>query len=658
MTTPRGLLAALTLSTALIPSTMATGADTLPPGPPYRVLAQDKGKVAIVDPAGKVEWEIPLRHTAHDIQLLPNGNILVPTDNVTIVEMTPEQKVVWKHVSRPKFPYKGTVEIHAFQRLPDGLTMVAETGNKRIIEVDAEDKIVKEIPLVVDKPNSHRDTRRARKLANGHYLVCHELDGTVREYDEAGKVVWSYRLDLAGRPATPGHEGHGTEVFNAIRRPDGNTIIAGGNNNRVFEVTPEGKVVWSVRPRRAPRDQAGVGHFAPTQAKRQLDLRQHPRWAEQSPVDRGHARQEGGLDLPGLQDVRQRPLRVAGDQRRGRGRALTMSKIRFGILSTAKIGVEKVVPAMQRGGLTEVVAIASRTEAKALQAAERLGISKAFGSYEALLADPDVDAIYNPLPNDQHVPWSIKALEAGKHVLCEKPIGLSAREGRQLADASSSFPKLKLMEAFMYRHHPQWRAAKELVESGRIGKLRTIQTFFSYFSDDPHNIRSSPEKGGGGLMDIGCYAISLSRWLFGTEPTRVLGHVEIDPNWGVDRMASAILDFGEGGSATFTCSMAVNPLQVVQVVGTEGRIELSEVPFNAPNSVPCVLRVQRGGGAIERIEVETCDQYTIQGDLFARSILDDAPVPTPIEDAIRNMDTIEAIFAAGKGGAWVVPNRT
>jgi WD40 repeat protein len=252
MTTSRGLFVGLALSACLIAPTIALGGDdTLPnppgpPGPPYRVLAQDKGHVAIVDPAGKIEWTIPLRHTAHDIQLLPNGNILIPSDNVTIVEMTPDKKIVWKHVSKAKEPYKGTVEIHAFQRLPDGLTMVAETGNKRIIEVDAEDKIIKEIPLVVDRPDSHRDTRRVRKLANGHYLACHEKDATVREYDESGKVVWSYKLDLAGRPATPGHEGHGTEVFNALRRPDGNTIIAGGNNNRVFEVNPEGKVVWSV----------------------------------------------------------------------------------------------------------------------------------------------------------------------------------------------------------------------------------------------------------------------------------------------------------------------------------------------------------------------------------------------------------------------------
>ena len=248
MPTLRSLIAGLALSIPL----GATAAETLPPGPPYRVLAQDKGKIAIVDPSGRVEWEAPLRYTAHDIQLLPNGNILVPTDNVTIVEMTPDKKVVWKHVSRPKEPYKGAVEIHAFQRLSDGLTMVAETGNKRIIEVDAEDRIVKEIPLVVDKPNSHRDTRRARKLSNGHYLVCHELDGIVREYDESGKVVWSYKLDMAGRPPKPGHEGHGTEVFNAIRKPDGNTLIAGGNNNRVIEVNSTGEIVWSIDKNELP----------------------------------------------------------------------------------------------------------------------------------------------------------------------------------------------------------------------------------------------------------------------------------------------------------------------------------------------------------------------------------------------------------------------
>ncbi len=333
------------------------------------------------------------------------------------------------------------------------------------------------------------------------------------------------------------------------------------------------------------------------------------------------------------------------------------AKIRWGILSTAKIGVAKVIPAMQRGEFTEVVAIASRSLEKATAAASNLGIARAHGSYEDLLADPEVDAIYNPLPNDQHVPWSIRALEAGKHVLCEKPIAVTAAEGEKLVAAGAKFPHLKLMEAFMYRHHPQWRLAKELVTSGRIGTLRTIQTFFSFFNDDPHNIRHDPAMGGGGLMDIGCYAISLSRWIMDAEPERVSGLVEVHPEWGVDRTAAAILDFGARGSATFTCSMAVTPFQVVQIIGDRGRVELSEVPFNAPPDQPCAVRFQPSDGPIERIEVPVCDQYTIQGDLFARAILDDTPVPTPIADAVRNMEVIEAIRRSGETGQWVRPGR-
>jgi hypothetical protein len=216
--------------------------------PAHRVLAQDNGRVAIVNTKGEVEWEVPCGYNSHDIAALPNGNFLLHTGATTIVEMTPEKKIVWKHESRPKEGYKGHVEIHSFQRLEDGLTLVAESGNQRLIEVDKDDKIVKEIPLTVKRPNSHKDTRLVRKLENGHYLVCHEADGVVREYDGDGKVTWSYALDLAGRPAAGGHgpEGHGTDVFGAIRLPNGNTMIAAGNGNRIFEVTPEGKSVWSI----------------------------------------------------------------------------------------------------------------------------------------------------------------------------------------------------------------------------------------------------------------------------------------------------------------------------------------------------------------------------------------------------------------------------
>ncbi len=327
-----------------------------------------------------------------------------------------------------------------------------------------------------------------------------------------------------------------------------------------------------------------------------------------------------------------------------------MSKIRWGILSTAKIGTEKVIPAMQQCRFGEVVAISSRTKEAAEAAASRLGIARAYGSYEALLADDAVDAIYNPLPNHLHVAWSIKALEAGKHVLCEKPIGLSSAEGQQLVDAGKKHPRLKLMEAFMYRHHPQWRKAKDLVKAGGIGELRSIQSVFSYFNDNPDDIRNQADLGGGGLMDIGCYPISLSRFIFDAEPNRVFGCVEYDPRMKTDRMASAILDFGRGTS-TFTCSTQMTPFQRVQIFGTEGRVEL-EIPFNAPPDRPCRIWHQRGREAIEEITFEICDQYTIQGDLFAEAIQNDSPVPTPIEDAVANMKVIEAVVKSGREESW------
>jgi hypothetical protein len=222
----------------------------------HRFIAQDRGKVAIVNAKGEVEWEAPCPFVSHDIAVLPNKNVLLHTGPATIVEMTPAKEIAWKYTSQPKEGYTGAVEIHAFQRLKNGRTMIAESGNKRIVEVDRDGKIVHEVPLTVDRPNAHRDTRRARKLDNGNYLVCHEGDGMVREYDPAGKVVWSYKLDLNGQPRTPRHDGHGIEVFNALRLKNGNTLIGGGNNNRVFEVTPEGKTVWSVE-----RDELPGVHF-------------------------------------------------------------------------------------------------------------------------------------------------------------------------------------------------------------------------------------------------------------------------------------------------------------------------------------------------------------------------------------------------------------
>jgi predicted dehydrogenase len=267
-----------------------------------------------------------------------------------------------------------------------------------------------------------------------------------------------------------------------------------------------------------------------------------------------------------------------------------------------------------------------------------------------MLDDPGIDAVYNPLPNHLHVPWSIKALKAGKHVLCEKPIALTAEEGQELVDAAKAHPELKVMEAFMYRHHPQWQYAWRAVQGGQVGDLRTIQTFFSYYNDDPQNIRNMADIGGGGLMDIGCYAISLSRFLFDTEPLKVSGLVEYDPNFKTDRLASAMMVF-ESGTSTFTCSTLVAPYQRVLIVGTTGWVEI-EIPFNAPPDKPCRLWHHRAGETKE-VKFDVVDQYTIQGDLFSQAVLDDSPVPTPIEDAVANMKVIEALFESDKLKSWV-----
>ena len=327
-----------------------------------------------------------------------------------------------------------------------------------------------------------------------------------------------------------------------------------------------------------------------------------------------------------------------------------MKKVRWGVLSTANIGVKKVIPAMQRGAYCDMVAIASQSLEKAQAAAEKLGISRAYGSYEELLADSDIEAVYIPLPNHLHVPWSIKALDAGKHVLCEKPIGLIVAEVQQLLDASRKQPQLKVMEAFMYRHHPQWQRARQLVAEGKIGDLQTIQSFFSYYNNDPGNIRNVPDMGGGGLMDIGCYCISLSRFIFGTEPQRVWGVMQYDPQFKTDRLTSGVLDFGKGTS-TFTCSTQLALYQRVNIFGAEGRIEI-EIPFNAPPDKPCRIWYQRGN-EIEEIVFDVCNQFTIQGDLFSQAVLNNTEVSTSLEDAVANMKVIESVVRSAEKGSWV-----
>tara|TARA_X000001036_G_scaffold199592_1_gene187834 strand:+ start:1549 stop:2538 length:990 start_codon:yes stop_codon:yes gene_type:complete len=329
-----------------------------------------------------------------------------------------------------------------------------------------------------------------------------------------------------------------------------------------------------------------------------------------------------------------------------------MKKLNWGILSTAKIGIEKVIPAMQQGKLSEIVAIASRTHESAREAAKNLKIPKAFGSYQDLLDDTSIDAVYIPLPNHMHVPWTIKALAANKHVLCEKPIALTATEAKELLKETEKFPHLKVMEAFMYRHHPQWIQALELINGGGIGMVKTVHSFFSYYNDDPENIRNMVDIGGGGLMDIGCYCISLARLIFDAEPQRVFGKIEYDPGFETDRICSGILDFVQGTS-TFTCSTQLVPYQRVNVFGTKGRIEI-EIPFNAPPDKPCKMLFQNNE-IIEEIEIKICDQYTIQGDLFSLAVLNNEKVPTPIEDAVENMKVLEAVIQSAEKEEWCTP---
>jgi predicted dehydrogenase len=329
------------------------------------------------------------------------------------------------------------------------------------------------------------------------------------------------------------------------------------------------------------------------------------------------------------------------------------TKVRWGVLGVAKIAVTKVIPGMQQGSLCEVTAIASRTSARAQEAAKSLGIPKAYGSYEGFLADPDIDAVYIPLPNHLHVPWAIKAAEAGKHVLCEKPISLTVKECRKLIGVRDA-TGVKIGEAFMVHSHPQWLRAREIVRSGEIGEVRSILGAFSYFNDDPANVRNVVDYGGGGLMDIGCYPITMSRFILGKQPARVQALIERDSRFGTDRLTSALLDFGSC-QAVFMCSTQLVNYQRMQILGTKGRIEIP-IPFNAPPDRPSRIFVDIGGDflgtTLRTEEFPTCNQYALQGDAFSRAILEGGEVPTTLENALGNMAVIEGLFRSERTAQW------
>jgi predicted dehydrogenase len=329
------------------------------------------------------------------------------------------------------------------------------------------------------------------------------------------------------------------------------------------------------------------------------------------------------------------------------------TKIRWGVLGTSKFALNKMIPAIQIGQYGVVVAIASRSLDKARDAAARFAIDRAYGSYEELLADVEIDAIYNPLPNHLHVPWSIRAMEAGKHVLCEKPIATSAAEASQLLEARTRTGR-EVQEAVMLRTHPRWLGARELVRSGKIGELRAMSGFFSNFNDSPENVRNRPGVGGGGLLDIGIYPITMSRLIFEAEPLRVLGLLDLDPRFGVDRMASAILEFPRG-HATFTCSTQMVPHQNLDILGMRGRIAM-EIPWSMPGDRESRLLVDHGPGeGLEEIRFPACDQWGWHADLFAQAILEGGSAPVPMEDSVANMRVIDALFRSAQSGRWESP---
>ena len=329
-----------------------------------------------------------------------------------------------------------------------------------------------------------------------------------------------------------------------------------------------------------------------------------------------------------------------------------MKKVIWGVLSTAKIGLKRVLPGMLKSDRLEIRALASRSLAAARAAADTLGIPRAYGSYEELLADPEIEAVYNPLPNHLHVPWTLKAAAAGKHVLCEKPIALTAAEAERLRAAAD---KVLIMEAFMVRFHPQWQRARELVRQGQVGTLRLVQMLFAYFNSDPGNIRNKADIGGGGLYDIGCYPIAAGRFFFEAEPRRAIATVDRDPAFGIDRLTSALLDFGSGRHLDFTVSTQCVPFQRTQICGSKGRIEI-QIPVNAPQGARTLLFLDDGsaldGSSVRTETLPESDQYQLQAEAFSRAIRGEIPLPYGVEDAVRNMRVIDALFRSEKSGRW------
>ncbi len=325
-----------------------------------------------------------------------------------------------------------------------------------------------------------------------------------------------------------------------------------------------------------------------------------------------------------------------------------MKPVRWGILSPAKIGMEKVIPAMLKSKEVEVYGLASRDLGRAQAACKALGIPKAYGSYEEMLADPSIEAVYNPTPNHLHVPLTLQAAAAGKHVLCEKPIAITAREAEQLRGVAKG---ILVAEAFMVRHHPQWIMARDLVRAGALGRVHAIQVLFAYHLTDPINVRNQADIGGGGILDIGCYPVTGARFVFDAEPSRVIALIDRDPVMKVDRLTSGIADFGEGRQLSFVCGTQSMNYQRVHVLGTAGRFEI-DIPFNAPLDTPTIVRLHQDGKAEVTTKIPVCDQYTLQAEAFGRAVRGLEPLAHGVESAVQNMKILDAFFRSETSGRW------
>ncbi|SMO60694.1 Predicted dehydrogenase [Saccharicrinis carchari] len=325
-----------------------------------------------------------------------------------------------------------------------------------------------------------------------------------------------------------------------------------------------------------------------------------------------------------------------------------MNRLKIGVLSVSNHLLKRIVLPLKNTKYCKIYGIASRNPKKAEAFAQKFDIEKVYADYQELIEDPIIDFVYIPLPNHLHLEWVVKAAEAGKHILCEKPIALNAQEAMQCIEAAQK-NKVQLMEAFMYKFHPLWIYAKEVITTNQIGRIMYIHTSFAYHNPAPDNIRNIKEFGGGALMDIGCYAISSSRFLLDAEPQRVMAIHQQHPEFKTDTLGSAIMDY-DGRHASYTVSTLSQANQGVDIVGSSGRIRIP-VPFNTYVDTPSEIIINTAQGE-RSVSFAVCDQYGLMFDAFSECLIKKMPLPIEPTDVLNNMKVIDAVFKSAQSQQW------